>query len=294
MKYKVAAVQMEVKSLDQQTNTNRALSLLETAAAEGAKAICLPDYFLTDTPTKDMAKKGLKDIAEPVPGPTINTFAEAAKKLGVYVIAGSILEIGEDTKIYSTSAFLGPDGKLIAKVRKTHPENAPAKHELGCGVTPGPGDYPIFDTEIGKIGIMIDMDGVAVEVPRILGLKGAEVIFWPINFSARFTDGIHLMNRYNSVTSRSYLVSCCRVGWKKNTPLHGWAFFGEEQADLMYGGGTGITFMGSYLAMVADFSEGIAIATVDTERPGLVRKLRKEVMPLERRPETYSLISQLE
>lgn len=174
-----------------------------------------------------------------------------------------------------------------------HPENAPAKHEIGCGVTPGPGDFSIFETEIGKIGIMIDMDGVAVEVPRILGLKGADVIFWPVNFSSRFTDGIHLMNRYNSMAARAYLVSCCRTGWKKNTPVHAWGFMGEERVDLMYGGGSGIAFNGSYIAMVPDFAEGFAIATVDTEKPALVRKLRKQEMPLERRPELYGLISKM-
>lgn len=294
MKYRVAAVQMEVKTPDKQKNLERALGLLEAAAADGAKAICFPDYFLTDTPTKDMVQTGLKHIAEPIPGPTIDAFAKSAKKLGVYVVAGSILEMGEDKKIYSTSAFLGPDGKLIGKVRKMHPENAPAKHEIGCGVTPAPGDFPIFDTEIGKIGIMIDMDGVAVEVPRILGLKGAEVVFWPINFSSRFTDGIHLMNRYNSIAARfAYVVSSCRTGWKKNTPVHAWAFMGEERVDLMYGGGTGITFGGSYIAMVNDFAEGFAIATIDSEKPGMVRKLRKQDMPLERRPELYELISKL-
>ena len=294
MKYKAAAVQMEVKSPDKQKNLVKAISLLQAAAADGAKAICFPDYFLTDTPTKDMVKTGLKDIAEPIPGPTIDTFAKEAKKLGVYVVAGSILEMGEDKKIYSTSAFLGPDGKLIGKVRKMHPENAPAKHEIGCGVTPAPGEFPIFETEIGKVGIMIDMDGVAVEVPRIYGLKGIEVLFWPINFSSRFTAGIHLMNQFNSIAARfAYLVASCRIGWKKNTPIHAWGFMGEERADLMYGGGTGIAFGGSYLAMVGDYSEGFAIATIDTEKPETVRKLRKQEMPLERRPELYGLISKL-
>ena len=294
MKYKVAAIQMEVKTLDKQKNLTKALSLLEDAAADGAKAVCFPDYFLTDTPTKDMVKTGLKEIVEPIPGPTIDTFSKAAKKLSVYIVVGGMLEIGEDNKIYSTSAFLGPNGELIGKVRKTHPENAPVKHELGCGVTPGPGDYPIFDTEIGKIGIMIDMDGVAVEVPRILGLKGAEVVFWPVSFSSRFTDLLHLMNRYNSYAARfAYVVSACKVGLRKNAPVHEWGFFGEERVDLVYGGGTGITFGGSYLAMVGDFSEGIAIATVDTEKPRLIRKLRKDIMPFERRPETYDLITKL-
>ena len=54
------------------------------------------------------------------------TFAEAARRLNLYVVAGTILpEIGEDQKIYSPSAFRGPDGTLLGKVRKTHPEKHP-------------------------------------------------------------------------------------------------------------------------------------------------------------------------
>ena len=291
MKYKAAAVQMMINSSEKEINIKKALNLLEEAAAEGAKVVCFPDYFLTDTPTNKMTKKDLEAIAEPIPGPSTDAFSKAAKKLNVYVVAGSIVEMGEDNLLYSTSPLIGADGDLIGKVRKTAPENAPAKYELGCGITPGPGDYPIFDTEIGKLGIMIDMDGIACEVPRIFGIKGVEVLFWPTNFSVRFTAGIHLFNKYNSMAALySYLVSSARVGWTMETPLHGWAFYGKEQADLMYGGASGIAFAGSYLSTVPDFSEGIAYAIVDTEKPNMVRKLRKEVMPLERRPETYRLI----
>ena len=43
MKYRAAAVQMEVKTTDKQKNLAKALTLLEAAAADGAKAICFPD-----------------------------------------------------------------------------------------------------------------------------------------------------------------------------------------------------------------------------------------------------------
>jgi predicted amidohydrolase len=300
MKYKAAAIQMQVantgdKKVDKPANLKKALGLMEAAAADGAKVACFPDYFLTDTPNRDMTRQDLVDVAEPIPdGPTIDTFSKVCKRLGIYLVAGSMVEMGEDKKLYSTCAFIGPDGKLIGKVRKMHPENAPAKYEIGCGITPGPGEFPIFETELGKIGIMIDMDGIAVEVPRILGLKGADVIFWPINFSVRFTDGIHLANRFNSIAARyAYLVASSRIGWKKNTPLHDWAFMGESRADLMYAGATGIVFAGSYIAMVNDFSEGIAVGPIDSDKPAVVRRLRFQEMPLERRPELYELISKL-
>jgi hypothetical protein len=102
------------------------------------------------------------------------------------------------------------------------------------------------------------------------------------------------MNRYNSIAAVfAYVVSSARTGWRMNTAVHAWAFMGEERVDMMYGGATGITFGGSYIAMVNDFAEGYAIAIIDSEKPAMVRKLRKEVMPLERRPELYGLISKL-
>lgn len=102
------------------------MRLLETRASDGARIVCFADYFLTATPTKDTRKTGVEHIAGPIPGPTIETFAEAARRLNLYVVAGTILpEIGEDQKIYSPSAFRGPDGTLLGKVRKTHPEKHP-------------------------------------------------------------------------------------------------------------------------------------------------------------------------
>lgn len=108
MKYKAAAVQMEVRTFDKEKNLEKALSLVAAAAADGAKAVCLPDYFLTDTPNMDMVKTGLKEIAEPIPGPTIDTFSKEAKKLGIYIVAGSILEMAEDDKSIRPVLLLVP------------------------------------------------------------------------------------------------------------------------------------------------------------------------------------------
>ena len=295
LKYKAAVVQMAVNSSDKQGNLKNALGFLKQAADEGAKVVAFPDYFLTDTPTTDQTADDIQKLAESIPGQTTKEFSKRARELGVYVVAGSIIEKGEDGKLYSTCAFIGPDGELIGKVRKTHPENAPPKHEIGCGINPGPGDYPIFDTEIGKIGIMIDMDGFAVEVPKILGLKGAEVIFWPVNFSVRFTTDVRLSSLlYSSIAESAYIATAARVGWHRKVPVHGSAYFGEERVDLMYAGGSGIVSDQTYLAAVPDFAEGIAVATIDTELPNNARRdpLKAQNYPYWRRPETYGILTQ--
>ncbi len=291
MKVKVAAIQMEVGG-SKEKNLEKALSLLSRAGEEGCQVACLPDYFLTDTPTQDQTVEDIRKLAEPIPGPTINEFAKLARKHKMYIEAGSIVENGEDDNLYSTGALIGPDGKLIGKVRKSHNENAPAKYEIGCGISIGPGDYPIFDTEIGKIGIMLDMDGVAVEVPRILGLKGAEIIFWPVNFSAGYTETTRLSARYYSECTAAYVVCACRVGWHKDVPMHGWAFFGESRGNLIFGGGSGIAKGGYYIASVPDFSEGIAIATIEPDQVAIGREKALSVMPYLRRPETYGFLTE--
>lgn len=296
MKCKVAVIQMMVNERNKEKNLKRALELLEEAANEGANIACLPDYFLTDNPNMDDTIEDVKKIAEPIPGPSTEKISKKAKELNMYVVAGGLIEKGEDGKLYSTSPFIGPDGKLIAKVRKTHPEDAPAKHELSLGITPAPAEYPVIDTEIGKIGIMIDMDGFAIEVPRILGLKGAALIFWPSNFSVRFLQEVHFATKEASSAAGCPVASAARVGWHMQAPVHAWAFMGKTRVDLMYGGGSEIAQGSTTLAAVPDFTEGIAIATIDTdpEKRRQRRKQSREIMPLLRRPETYGMIIQKE
>jgi predicted amidohydrolase len=71
--------------------------------------------------------------------------------------------------------LLGPDGKLIGKYRKV----ALPRAEIEAGITPGQ-DYPVFDTRLGKVGMMVCYDGFFPEVARQLSRNGAEVIAFPV------------------------------------------------------------------------------------------------------------------
>jgi predicted amidohydrolase len=289
MKYKVAAIQMNITPGDKEGNEQRAMELLDEAASDGVKAVCFPEYFLTGPPHQEQSIEEIRAFAEPIPGPTVNKVAEKAGKHSLYIVAGSIIEL-KDEKLFNTSVLIDPKGEIVGRFQKAHPENAPAKHEPGCGILPGTDEYPVFDTEMGKIGIMIDMDGTCLEVPRILGLKGAQIIFWPINWSAKFVKGIDVLAKAASMYSHAYVVCANPVGWRQKVPLHTWAFMGATHVDLMYGGGSGIVFGVKYLAGVSDFSEGIAIASIDPENSIQVRRNDAEIYPHWRRPETYKAL----
>ncbi len=115
----------------------------------------------------------LTDIAEAIPGPSTEYFGSLAKEYRLHIVL-SLYE-RDSHLIYNTAVLLGPDGNLIGKYRKVSlPPGEAAK-----GVAPGK-EYPVFDTAIGKVGMMVCYDGFFPEVARELTKNGAEVIAWPV------------------------------------------------------------------------------------------------------------------
>ena len=114
-----------------------------------------------------------QDAAEPIPGPASDYFAEQARKHRLHLVVGLVER--ERHLIYNTAVLLGPDGALIGKYRKvTLPRS-----EIEAGVTPG-SEYPVFSTQLGRIGIMICYDGFFPEPARQLAIHGAEIIAFPV------------------------------------------------------------------------------------------------------------------
>ncbi|HSQ54099.1 MAG TPA: carbon-nitrogen hydrolase family protein [Gemmata sp.] len=113
------------------------------------------------------------DCAEAVPGPSTKYFCELAKKYHLHIVAG-LLE-REKHLIYNVAVLIDPDGKLVGKYRKV----CLPRGEIAGGIAPGR-DYPVFDTRIGKVGLMVCYDGFFPEVARELSNRGAEVIAWPV------------------------------------------------------------------------------------------------------------------
>jgi predicted amidohydrolase len=111
-------------------------------------------------------------MAEPIPGgPTTNCLAQLARDGSCYVL-GCFLE-ALDERIYNTAVLFSPNGSIAGKYQKTH---LPPVEQLL--LTPG-NDLPVFETEIGHVGVLICYDMMTPEVMRTLALKGADLICWP-------------------------------------------------------------------------------------------------------------------
>lgn len=141
---------------------------LDEIGAGGADLACLPEWINADGIAGDDKAKW----AEPIPGPSTRRLAEKARQYRMYVAASLVERDGG--LVYNTGVLLDRSGALVGKYRKTHPT---IDEMFSYGVTPGD-DYPVFDTDFGRVGYMICYDNHFPEVARLLSLKGARVLVY--------------------------------------------------------------------------------------------------------------------
>jgi predicted amidohydrolase len=134
----------------------------------------------------------------------LDAIAEKARQYKSYVVAG-LLE-SEGGRTYNTAVLVDREGRIAGKYRKTHLPLA----EVEDGITPG-SDYPVFDTDFGRIGILICWDYVFPEPTRILRLKGAEIVLVPIagDSGTRHWDTI---TRARAIDNGVFLVTSISQG----------------------------------------------------------------------------------
>ena len=142
-------------------------------AKDRVDLVVLPELF-----TCGYCGYDLSPFAESVDGPTVRKFTELSRELDVLIGFGFAESSGRK-KVYNSWILLEPGSKPHL-YRKTHlhPTSAGGKTNEPEFFLPGKSLAP-FTTRLGCIGVMICYDGCLVEVPRVLALKGADLILWP-------------------------------------------------------------------------------------------------------------------
>jgi len=115
--------------------------------------------------------KGVKD-AESIDGPSGSLLAQKARQWKMYV-SGTFYEKRGDL-VFNTAPLFDREGKLVGAYDK----NQLYDPEEDEGATPGTG-FPVFQTDFGKVGIIICYDSWFPEPTRLLAYKGAELILFP-------------------------------------------------------------------------------------------------------------------
>lgn len=146
-------------------NIEQACRWLEVAGAQKPDIVCLPEDVVGMCVPPDLAPQS-------VPGPATERFSRLASKHRMYVIA-PLIERGEDG-IYGAALLIDRQGSIVGTYRKVHATTV----ARGRGHSAGD-RFPVFETDFGKIGIMICYDNFFPETARILALNGAEILFFP-------------------------------------------------------------------------------------------------------------------
>ncbi|KAL1963992.1 hypothetical protein VTN77DRAFT_7667 [Rasamsonia byssochlamydoides] len=180
--YKVAVIQWHIKNLAPEENHAKACDYIRQAAAQGAVLAVLPEYHLNGWAPDDPAYAVQAGEYQKY----LQAYQALAKELHISLVPGTIVERHvvktaddkkeeEEIRLYNTAYFISPEGKILGSYRKKniwHPERA---YLTSSGAEP----HEVFDTPVGKVGMLICWDLAFPEAFRELIAKGAEIVIIP-------------------------------------------------------------------------------------------------------------------
>lgn len=270
---KIAVVQMESKLGRERANLRRAERFISQAAAEGANVVCLPEAFLTSGNILEVA-----DVAVPIPGDATEQLCRVAEEEGVHIVAG-LLERGEAGDYYSTSVLIDNTGELRGTYRRVH------RHELESRYLAGGTEYPTFDLDVGRIGLMQGYDVNFPEVSREYLRRGVDVLVCSALVPEMFAYVVDMRLPVRAVDAECVLAFASGVG---NNLYAGFGYMGRSQvlADPLFLESERFDFEdGDERMLLLAQGEGVGVVEVDIER---MRRYRaKATLRNELQPDTY-------
>lgn len=212
------------------------LSLIEKASGEGCRIILPPELALVEYEkfyTKDVA---VFDWAEPIPGPTTDAVGKITKKHGNYVIM-PIFERAAPGIYYNAAATVGPEGTVVNNYRKSQVASVQVLEKLYFRRGNG---FNVWETTFAphaKVSTIICHDRRYPELPRIVALLGAEVMFCP-TAAPGYAGGVHwdIVNISRSVDTGMFTVYSNRIGKEREKNYFGCSMIVNPMGEVIANG----------------------------------------------------------
>jgi N-carbamoylputrescine amidase len=213
------------------------------AAGEGARLICLQELTLSPYfAVRSDAHEDARTRCEAIPdGPTSEFVRRAAREFGVHVQA-SLYERPSDSGLgYNTAILFGPDGELVARVRKVHIPAASGYHEDSYFRPSDDSEpYPVVDVGQMRCGFPTCWDQWYPEVVRIYALKGADVIVYPTAIGSEpdhpTFDTQPLWEKVitaNGIANGTFMVVVNRIGTEPPLRFYGSSFISDPYGRVL-------------------------------------------------------------
>ena len=259
----------QANTADIQGNIERLKANIRRAASEGAELVVLQElhnglYFCQTEDTR------LFDLAEPIPGPSTETFGELARELGIVLVL-SLFERRAPGLYHNTAVVLERDGSIAGKYRKMHIPDDPAYYEKFY-FTPGDLGFEPIDTSVGRLGVLVCWDQWYPEAARLMAMRGADLLIYPTAIGwessdtneekARQLGAWVTVQRGHAVANGLPVVSVNRVGHEPDPSgqTNGIRFWGNSFV------------AGELLAELPNDEEKVRVVEVDMARSENVRR----------------------
>ncbi|XP_073816581.1 omega-amidase NIT2 [Musca autumnalis] len=260
-------------SKDKLANLQNASQKIRDAVKEHKpRLLTLPECFNCPYGTKYF-----REYAETIPsGESSQTLSQLAKEMGVYIVGGTIPELGDNDKIYNTCTVWSPEGNLIAKHRKMHLFDIDVKggirfkesETLSAG-----NEFTIIEVDGHKIGIGICYDIRFEEMAKVYRNEGCEMLIYPAAFNMT-TGPLHweLLQRSRANDNQLYVVT--------TSPAR------DESADYVAFGHSMVVDPWAKVVKSAKEGEETVVADIDFS---LVEQVRQQIpVYSQRRLDLYS------
>ena len=173
-RFLVAAMRVQPKQWDKEHNFALLERYARAAVKQGAALVVTCEGFLdgyTSNPkhASGVTRDRFVAVGEPLDGPWLKRVGDLARELRIYVSLGFAERRADN--MHNSLAVFSPAGEIVLHYSKTHIIDEPYN-------TPG-NVFPVAATDLGTLGALICYDRRFPEVPRILALKGAQVLLVP-------------------------------------------------------------------------------------------------------------------
>ena len=230
---------------DAATTLRNTVGKVREAASRGAQIILLKELFNAPYFCKVTDAERF-DLAEPIPGPTVEKMQALAKELGVVIVV-PIFEKRGPGVYHNSAAVVDADGSLLGVYRKMHIPDDPLYYEKYY-FTPGeiyqhdeskpPSGFRTFKTKFAEIGVLICWDQWYPEAARITALMGAQILLYPTaigwhpkekaEWGQAQAEAWRTAQRAHAIANGIFVAAANRVGHEPEPGTDGIEFFGHS------------------------------------------------------------------
>lgn len=222
---------------DRAESLERALAALRAAAGQGAELVAFPELAIDRFFPSRRGDRSAAELAEPIPGPSTDRVAAAARELCLVVVF-NLYERDEEGRFFDSSPVLDADGSLLGVTRMLHITDYEGFHEQDYyhpGEASWEGGAPVYATRAGRVGVAICYDRHFPEVTRALGVAGAELVVIPqAGTLGEWPEGMYEAEVRTAAFQNGYFAALVnRVGEEGELRFSGESFVSDPEGRVL-------------------------------------------------------------